>query len=111
MIALNFIKKISVLELKSVLAFENCMNDKSIYTNDLEFKQFMNDIVLNILTPDNINEIKNNISNECIFYEIFYFMFIAKEKGNKEPYFILTYLNNMNYFEHMYVLDTYLDLY
>ena len=66
----------TVNQFKAILDFEHCIIDKSIYNKDQDFNKFINDIVLNILTQENINEILSNIESENIFFESFYFAFI-----------------------------------
>jgi tRNA G10 N-methylase Trm11 len=84
-------KKVKLPKLSKVLTynqqrcicnFENSRLDKNIYIYDNSFNKFMNDVVLNILTAENISEILSNIESENIFYESFYFLFqcMYKEK-------------------------------
>lgn len=104
--------------LKGILNFEHSRLDKNIYLSDLSFKNFLVDTVLNILTPNDISEMKANIENENIFFESFYLVYELNKLSTKIPNhkvspfdFILAYLYNNELFDHYYVIDTYLDLY
>ena len=104
--------------LKGILNFEHSRLDKNIYLSDLSFQKFISDTVLNILTPDNLIEMKSNIQSENIFFESFYFIHELNKLGTKIPNhnvkpfdFILDYLHNNELFDHYYIIDTYLELY
>jgi hypothetical protein len=104
--------------LKGILNFEHSRLDKTIYLSDLSFQKFISDTVLNILTPDNLNEMKANIQSENIFFESFYFIHELNKLATKIPNhnvkpfdFILDYLHNNELFDHYYIIDTYLELY
>jgi len=104
--------------LKCILNFEHCRIDKNIYLNDLCFHRFINDTVLNILTLNDIKEIKDNIKSENIFFESFYFIYELNKLSDKIPNrnvkpfnFILDYLHINDLLDHYYVIDTYLELY
>lgn len=104
----------TVNQFKSILDFEHCILDKSIYNNDLNFINFLHDTVFNILTYENIFEIIELIKDKNIFFESFYFAFLLygnKTPNNKNYKFALNYLTQNNYSKHYFVLNYYLDVY
>ena len=104
----------TVNQFKSILNFEHSILDKSIYNKDEDFNKFINNTVLNILTEENINEIFNEIKDEDIFFESFYFAFLLygyKIPNNVNYKFALNYLTQNDYDKHYFVLDYYLEVY
>lgn len=98
-------------QLRCVCCFENARIDKNIYNYDADYNKFLNDIVLNILTGENISEMLSNIESENIFYEAFYLLFQLTYK-EKDPFkFATNYLHNVNLYDHYYVLDYFLEVY
>ena len=96
---------------KAICNFQNCILDKNIYNYDADYNKFLNEIVLNILTGENISEILSNIKSENIFYEAFYFIFQLQYK-EKDPFkFATQYLHNVDLYDHYYVLDYFLEVY
>jgi hypothetical protein len=91
--------------------FKESISDKSIYNLDKDFLRFMEKVVFNILTPEDISEILEEIKNKDIFYESFYFAY-QLEKVQINPYnFALNYLHNIELYDHYYVLDKFMELY
>ena len=91
---------------KAICNFQNCLIDKNIYNYDAYFNKFLNEIVLNILTGENISEILSNIESEKIFYESFY---LAYQLNNFD--LALNYLHYYEYYDHYFVLDYFLEIY
>lgn len=91
--------------------FKKSIIDKSIYNKDLDFLKFMEKVVFNILTPQDISEILEEIKNKDIFYESFFLVY-QLEKVQINPYnFALNYLHNIEFYDHYYVIDTFIELY
>jgi hypothetical protein len=86
--------------------FQYSIRHKEIYNYDSDFNKFLNEIVLNILTGENISEILSNIKSEDVFYESFY---LAYQLNNFD--LALNYLHYLEYFDHYYVLDYFLEVY
>ena len=91
--------------------FKESIIDKSIYNKDLDFVKFMEKIVFNILCHDDINEILEEIKDKKIFYESFYFAYLLQQIHIKPYEFALNYLHNIEFYDHYYVLDTFMELY
>ena len=91
---------------KAICNFQNCIIDKNIYNYDSEFNKFLNEIVLNVLTGENISEILSNIEREDIFYQSFYLAYQLNDFN-----FALNYLHYLEYYDHYYVLDYFLEVY
>lgn len=107
----KFANVLTYNQLRCVCCFENARIDKNIYNYDADYNKFLNDVVLNILTSENISEILSNIESENIFYESFYLLFQLTYK-EKDPFkFATNYLHNVNLYDHYYVLDYFLEVY
>lgn len=91
---------------KAICNFKNCILDKNIYNYDADYNKFLNNVVLNILTGENIAEILSNIKTEDVFYESFY---LAYQLNNFD--LALNYLHYVEAYEHYYVLDYFLEVY
>lgn len=98
-------------QLRCVCCFENARIDRNVHNYDADYNKFLNDVILNILTGENIAEILSNIESENIFYEAFYLLFQLTYK-EKDPFkFATNYLHNVNLYDHYYVLDYFLEVY
>jgi hypothetical protein len=94
-----------------ITKFKESIKDKSIYNEDEDFLRFMEKVVFNILTPQDISEILDEIKHKKIFYESF-FLAYQLEKVQINPYnFALNYLHNIEFYDHYYVLNTFMELY
>ncbi|CAB4144239.1 hypothetical protein UFOVP458_25 [uncultured Caudovirales phage] len=102
----KFAKVLTHNQLRCVCCFENARIDKNIYNYDSDFNKFLNEIVLNILTGENISEILSNIKSENIFYESFYLAYQLNDFN-----LALNYLHYLEYYDHYYVLDYFLEIY
>jgi hypothetical protein len=90
----------------ALINFQFSISHKEIYNNDPNFNKFLNEIVLNILTGENISEILSNIESENIFYEAFYLAYQLNDFN-----FALNYLHYLEYYDHYYVVDYFLEVY
>lgn len=107
----KFASVLTYNQLRCVCCFENARIDRNVYNYDADYNKFLNDVVLNILTGENIAEILSNIESENIFYEAFYLLFQLTYK-EKDPFkFATNYLHNVNLYDHYYVLDYFLEVY
>ena len=90
----------------ALFSFQYSIRHKEIYNYDSDFNKFLNEIVLNILTSENISEILSNIKSENIFYESFYLAYQLNDFD-----IALNYLHYLEYYDHYYVLDYFLEVY
>ena len=91
--------------------FKESISDKNIYNKDDDFLKFMEKVVFNILTIEDITEILEETKDIKILYESFYFVYILG-KFQINPYsFATNYLNYMGFYDHYFVLDYFLEIY
>lgn len=107
----KFANVLTYNQLRCVCCFENARIDRNVYNYDADYNKFLNDVVLNILTGENIGEILSNIESENIFYEAFYLLFQLTYKEKDPIKFATNYLHNVNLYDHYYVLDYFLEVY
>lgn len=117
--ATKFPQMFSPAQLNAILKFEHLRINKTLDLSDfVPFIDFIQNTVYNILTPDDLLEMKSNIESENIFYESFYFVHQLNKLSTKTPNhrvkpfdFVLDYLHHNELFDHYYIIDTYLELY
>ena len=106
-----FIEDFKRKQFNCIDKFKESISDKNIYNKDEDFLRFMEKVVFNILTPEDISEILEEIKDKKIFYESFYFVYLL-EKFQINPYnFATNYLNDLGFYDHYYVLDYFIEVY
>ena len=106
-----FIEDFKRKQFNCIDKFKESISDKNIYNKDEDFLRFMEKVVFNILTPQDISEILKEIKDKKIFYESFYFAYLLEQIHIKPYEFALNYLHNIEFYDHYYVLDTFMELY
>jgi hypothetical protein len=106
-----FIEDFKRKQFNCIDKFKESISDKNIYNKDEDFLRFMEKIVFNILTTEDINEILEEIKDKKIFYESFYFVYLLEQIHIKPYEFALNYLHNIEFYDHYYVIDTFIELY
>lgn len=91
--------------------FKDSISDKNIYNKDEDFLRFMEKVVFNILTPEDISEILEEIKDKKIFYEAFYFVYMLEKFQINSYNFATNYLNYMGFYDHYFVLDYFIEVY
>ena len=106
-----FIEDFKRKQFNCIDKFKESISDKNIYNKDEDFLRFMQKVVFNILTPEDLNEILEEIKDKKIFYESFYFVYLL-EKFQINPYnFATNYLNYIGFYDHYYVIDYFIEVY
>ena len=106
-----FIEDFKRKQFNCIDKFKESISDKNIYNKDEDFIRFMEKIVFNILTHEDINQILEEIKDKKIFYESFYFAYLLEQIHIKPYEFALNYLHNIEFYDHYYVIDTFVELY
>ena len=98
-------------QFNAIRKFNESIIDKSIYNKDKDFLRFMEKVIFNILTIEDISIILDEVKHKKIFYESFYFVFLLEKFQINPFYFATHYLNHVAFYDHYFVLDYFLEVY